>query len=363
MIRFLAPLLGIVAGVHPLPLELSPEIAVVEVLLDGAIVGRVGRDEAPLSVDLGAGPRTHRIEAIAYRADGSEAGRVREWVNLPAIPEIATGPPRTPVPIVVAEGRLDSAALNGAIRADGRPVAPQAVSGGEARVVVVLDRTAESKLRETARQLEEALEKSRARARGDESLEGTLPALRLLGREGRVTVIWASAEEVAQSPAARYDLFATAPFVDPEEGEVGFSFLLARAAPPAIPDRIADAVCAAGWLAVSQSSARVVVLIVDPQSVDGSQFGAEAAREYLADLRVPLRIWSTAPETEALQRQWGRVEDVSSTELLAAAIGRLDEALESQRVVWLDGLWLPREISLAPGVIGLALAGTEGPSE
>jgi hypothetical protein len=43
------------------------------------------------------------------------------------------------------------------------------------------------------------------------------------------------------------------------------------------------------------------------------------------------------------------VTDIDTVAELVPAARALRRSLEGQRVVWIDGLWLPREVSLAPG--------------
>ncbi|MBP1621736.1 MAG: hypothetical protein H6Q02_2503, partial [Acidobacteria bacterium] len=74
---------------------------------------------------------------------------------------------------------------------------------------------------------------------------------------------------------------------------------------------------------------------------------------FLADLRVPLRVWSLNREAEPQVRlQWGEVEDVSGVQRLGRAAERLADDLDRQVIVWLDGAHLPQQVAFA-GAPGL----------
>jgi hypothetical protein len=50
------------------------------------------------------------------------------------------------------------------------------------------------------------------------------------------------------------------------------------------------------------------------------------------------------------------VEDISSSARLEAAVARLKADLAAQRIVWVEGRYLPQEITLARNASGLELA-------
>ncbi len=83
MIAFETLFLGLVVGLQPVGVVVGPQVAAVEVRLDGAAVAtlRAAPWEAPC--DFGPIPRPHELEAIARDRAGSELGRARQWVNLP----------------------------------------------------------------------------------------------------------------------------------------------------------------------------------------------------------------------------------------------------------------------------------------
>jgi hypothetical protein len=72
---------------------------------------------------------------------------------------------------------------------------------------------------------------------------------------------------------------------------------------------------------------------------------------------VPLSVWSLKSLTEqSLAKSWGEVEDVSSVDRLEKAVERLKANLAAQRVVWVQGRFLPQEITLSEKAAGVELA-------
>lgn len=146
---------------------------------------------------------------------------------------------------------------------------------------------------------------------------------------------------------------------DPERG------LLAAAVdmqPQQFEKQLAGAVALAGLIAQGSNRPRAVVLLLGEGGQDVSFTSPESARGYLEDLGVPFFVWAFEPLPE--DSRWGPIQSLGtpdrvmkSKKALEAAIEILGENLESQRLVWLEGSHLPREVELAPGVDGIELAG------
>lgn len=120
--------------------------------------------------------------------------------------------------------------------------------------------------------------------------------------------------------------------------------------------RLADAVAVAGLQAYAGSHPRAVLLVLGPRPVDDSLYEPAAIRRYLAALRVPLHVWSIAPPAASTAAAaWGAFEDVSSRAGFIKAFERLREDLESQRIVFLEGLHLPQAVRLTPAATGVEL--------
>ena len=110
-------------------------------------------------------------------------------------------------------------------------------------------------------------------------------------------------------------------------------------------ERLADAVAASGMEVAGGGRRRAVLLVVDPETPDGSALTPRQAGLYLAAMRVPLEVW-TAGDALAVRRIWGEARDVSKPKRLSAAVEELRARLDRQMVVWLEGRLLPTEIEL-----------------
>jgi hypothetical protein len=110
--------------------------------------------------------------------------------------------------------------------------------------------------------------------------------------------------------------------------------------------RVADAVAASGLVAAAGPRRRAVVLVLGDrvEQRDGSLFTAKQARDYLAEIHVPLIVL-----------RYGKVRDdgwpqgLKTTEMVAMAgnLGRVREALERQCVVWFPSRLLPNRLAEA----------------
>ena len=151
------------------------------------------------------------------------------------------------------------------------------------------------------------------------------------------------------------------------------------------PQRLADAVAAAGLGAAASGRRRAVVLVLGPGAEDASRFSPAEVRDYLALLGVPLAVWNvqvekveaqvrpepdpmspTAPASRPRQgaaaEAWGpAVRSVRDLGGWLAAHRELDRALRRQRVLWVEGRPAPGTLSLAPAAPpDLSLVGAGG---
>lgn len=83
MIAFETLFLGLVVGVQPVRVAAGPQVAAVELRLDGAAVATLTASPWEVRCDFGPGPRPHELVAIARDQAGIELGRARQWINLP----------------------------------------------------------------------------------------------------------------------------------------------------------------------------------------------------------------------------------------------------------------------------------------
>jgi hypothetical protein len=98
------------------------------------------------------------------------------------------------------------------------------------------------------------------------------------------------------------------------------------------PRRWADAVAVAAVKAVSSGRRRAVLLVLGSEP-DASYHKADAVRQYLESIGVPLFVWSVFGKPG--DGGWGQVEDVSTLEKMNAAAEGIRRALDIQRIAWI----------------------------
>lgn len=177
-----------------------------------------------------------------------------------------------------------------------------------------------------------------------------------LEAEDHLRFIWPMPRSLASSPGSQ--LFDRSRDFPGSEG--GVAWLLTRVEHPEQRPRavnLADAAAVAGLEAAASGSRRAVVLVLGDEKLDASRYSPASIRRYLEAIRVPFFVWSLRSlATQPLVKQWGTVEDVSSAERLGQAVERLKAELASQRIVWLEGRYLPQEITVSDKATGLELA-------
>jgi hypothetical protein len=227
--------------------------------------------------------------------------------------------------------------------AAGQPASAVAVEDGPGKVIVV--RVPGS---------QEVLDKLVTRER-----RPTLPTLRpkmRLGEEDRIRFLSLSSIPFKSSkiPAELFDMSSALTRAD---GGLFWllsnSRLLKEAHGPAL--RIADAVAVAGLQAAADNRRRAVVLVLSGNVRDSSHYSPEIVRRYLESIHVPLFVWNLYGAQTPAAKGWGGGEDVSTLDRLEQAVDRLRTALDSQRIVWLEGRHLPQSIALTPAARGVEL--------
>jgi hypothetical protein len=227
--------------------------------------------------------------------------------------------------------------------ASGQPATAVAVEDGPGRVIVV--RVPSSR---------EVLDKLVAPLR-----RPTLPALRQkmrLGEEDRIRFLSLSSKPFKSSKIPS-ELFDISSELNNDDGGLFWllssSGLLKEAHGPAL--RIADAVAVAGLQAATDNRRRAVVLVLSGNVRDSSHYSPETVRRYLESIHVPLFVWNLYGAQAPAAKGWGGGDDVSTLERMEQAVDRLRTALDSQRIVWLDGRHLPQSIALTPAARGVEL--------
>lgn len=82
-IAFVTLFLGLTLGAYPVEVSVEGPVAAVELLLDGASVGRIAGPPWTGQVDFGTALQPHELVARALDAQGQEVARARQWINLP----------------------------------------------------------------------------------------------------------------------------------------------------------------------------------------------------------------------------------------------------------------------------------------
>jgi hypothetical protein len=244
----------------------------------------------------------------------------------------------TAVPIRMTKKRkLVPASFQGVLRAGDRPLRVVTAEEGPASLWIVRDESAI----ETYGKLSGLGEGPRA------------PAALPLEKADEVSFLWPRPRALnAGVPTA---LFPSAGGLGRADG--GLTFLLSHVANPS-PEGIfpmyADAVAVAGLNAFESFGRRAVLLVLGKTTEDASTYRPAAVKRYLQLLRVPLFVWSLA-DSPPEGSPWGEVSAVGTRSSLRAAYARLRETLNSQRVLWVEGRFLPQEIELTDAATGIEL--------
>ena len=113
--------------------------------------------------------------------------------------------------------------------------------------------------------------------------------------------------------------------------------------------RVGSAVALAGVKAAGSNRPRAVVLVLGDDFADGSSYEPANVTRYLDMLRVPLHVWRLN-DSEGLLSEWGTGLPIASLKDFNGAMKELKRRLARQFVVWIDGVHLPREISLSVAI-------------
>ncbi len=422
MIAFATLFLGLVLGPQPVEVVVGDRVAAVEILLNGRSHGVMRGEPWSMLCDFGPELAPQKLEAVAYDAENREIGRVRQWLNLPHPPAMATmvlephqvGQPRIarlawesltgveprsmtasldgqPLPVddprrivlpphdpqqlhffraeiefddqissqveltfggtyvdqvhteltaipVMAEKKNrkppPADRLRGWFLGNGEPLKVVAVDKAPADVVMVLNRP----FWEGTRYLSSD-RRHVAQLTGGHRLRFLLPIPRQ--RQGART---------------QFDLFPISPDFPPAKG--GVYWLLVRVRQPGLTKgehHLAEAVAVAGLASSARRRGRAVVLILSSEPRDVGQFTPAQTRRYLERLRVPFFLWTPDEQPSPALAEWGEPVDVSSLSKLVGAVSELDKVLDSQWIVWLEGTYLPQEITLSPAAEGITL--------
>ena len=243
----------------------------------------------------------------------------------------------TAVPIRLTKKRkLTAAAFQGVLRVRGedKPLRIVTAEEGPASLWIVRDESAT----ETYGKLSGLGEGPRA------------PAALPLEKGDEVSFLWPRPRTL-QGRA----LFPSAGGLGRENG--GLTFLLSHVSNPT-PEGLfpmyADAVAVAGLNAFESFGRRAVLLLFGHAAVDAGTYRPAVVKRYLDLLRVPLFVWSLEDESPT-GSPWGEVAGVGTRSGLRAAYARIRETLDTQRILWVEGRYLPQEIELSESATGIEL--------
>ncbi|HEX4954559.1 MAG TPA: hypothetical protein VF017_14295 [Thermoanaerobaculia bacterium] len=86
MITYLTFFLGLVLGPQTIELAVAPEVASVEIRLNGQPVGALSSEPWRLPIDFGTALLPQKLTATAFDAEGRKLEVSQQWVNLPRSP-------------------------------------------------------------------------------------------------------------------------------------------------------------------------------------------------------------------------------------------------------------------------------------
>jgi len=444
MIAFLTLFLGLVTGVQPVELTVTdPQVARVELRLDGRTVGVLGGAPWRLPCDFGAALAPHELVAVGFNSAGVPVGEARQWINMPrqraemdiVLEQGADGVARAarlvwssvdvarPDQVTITFNGLELSGANPERfdLPDYEPTVPnllqarlqlgetdiqaQVVVGGGPGMEAAGELTAvplylpEGQALPTATEMDGWLEHHGAPLRVVAVEQGGADVVLIQDLDwwfqGRLNRLWqetlsvrANARErptglkyrdrfrllvpipTATAAATRSLHFPMSPDLwSGRQGGAAAPDATHRQAVEALPQgllrgiqgntetrfdtsnqQLADAV-AVGALAVAQGQrARVLILLTGSEEADHSRYTPEEVRAYLAQLNVPLRVWSPAPNK--VPPGWGEVETIPNRGRLFRAIRELRDFLDRQVVVWVEGRYLPRHVALTSAAAG-----------
>jgi hypothetical protein len=249
-----------------------------------------------------------------------------------------------------------AADLAGALSASGRALTVAAVEGGPALVCVVRSPTTGLAVKALGMGGQTIFVMQQGTTNRVPVFETDFGRHKLaLEADDFVRFVWPMARPAPASAAEIYDVSH-----DYAGREGGLPWFLTRVEHPQRPVtglHFADATAVAGLQASAEGSRRAVVLVLGDESEDLSVHTPAAVRRYLASIRVPLFVWSLkSSSSQPLKAGWGTVEDVSTVAKLGPAVDRLKAELARERIVWVQGRYLPQDITLSDKLPGLEFA-------
>jgi hypothetical protein len=302
----------------------------IELSMDGSRVALDHERSASLHLEQ-SDPRYHVVAAQAHFPSGEVAER---HVAIGSGFAGGSQGELTAIPVRVAGNDLPAVEqLVGWFTSAGHPLAPTAVERGASRLLVVRDPG-------VPQAFSQLLWFRRSR-----------PQRTALAGDTRIRFIWPSARPSGESSIPAELFPGSQDFGGLDAGLPTLVADLQHGGDGERPSRLADAVAVAGLTADAEQSTRAVLLVLTPGSLDSSRYRGDTVRRYLAALGVPLFVWSVGAPSAAAGAAWGNVEDVSQPAGLQQAMRRIEDRLRDERMVWVEGRYLPQTIELGPPAV------------
>lgn len=281
---------------------------------------------------------------VSSSAEITFGGAYADQVNaeLTAFPVQLAGRKKLPTEAELQDGFL----------ARGRPLRVAAVERGTVDLLVVRDQGAWAELRRIRTEALTAPAPFIARDLSTYERRGWFRAEQAGWRAWTFQFLWPVPRRL-DSGSGTYDLFSHSAKHAASTGSLhGWLTTLEQPAEWTGAQRLADAVAIAAVTAAGGNRRRAVLLVLGEESRDASDASAASVRRYLQNLAVPLFVWTVDPAANG-DSPWGPATEVSSPKLMSRATSKLFRALESQAIVWLEGIYLPQQIHLASTLDGI----------
>lgn len=253
----------------------------------------------------------------------------------------SAGSELTAVPIRSADGKMPSVeSLQGRLVRDNVALRVTGVERGPATLVVVRDIASEA-----------LAWRLRTLLRGPFGGDPTK-----LEKGDRLQVQWPVVREISDVDSSNVLFEASRMYTGAQMSIVSLITEVGYPASNSQPRRFADAAAVAGLQAARYCSPRAVLLVLGPGDRDASRHDATSIRRYLERLHVPLYVWSLVQGGPGSAAAWGTYTDVTKAAALRAASERIRDDLRGQSIAWVEGRYLPQEITLVDGRDGLSIA-------
>lgn len=289
-------------------------------------------------------PETTHVLSAELRFSGSMVARKDVAFGGDLGDEVSTELTAMPVRLRPGQRLPSPEQMRGWFLSSGRPLTVAAVEEGPAELFVVRDLTTGDALKKL-----DTEGKSRSMLSELQRNPEYRRFLLMLGKEDTVRFVWPVARLVdGTGTSFRSELFDMSRDLGSEDG--GLFWFLARFLPLVDnpwKQRLADAVAVGGLQALYGNRRRAVLLVLGERPVDVSRSDPPLVRRYLESIRVPLFVW-TLGDPAVSGAAWEGGTEVSSISKMRKAFSRLEKDLETQRIVWLDGRYLPQSIELSP---------------